>query len=506
MNAIYDELRAALFSIWHRRWLVLAVSWAVCLLGWLAVAFIPNTYESKTRIFVQLDDVLAQQIGIGAGTRQKDIERVRQTITSATNLEKVIRATRIGEDVVSPSQMEVAVQSLAKQIKIVSQQDNLFEISAESGRSDLSDAENAKLAQDIVQKMLDIFREENLAGDRGEMHETIQFLDQQLEERQKQLEAAEQRRLAFEAQHPELIGGAATIAQKLEASRSEMRSIDADLAAAQSALAAITGQLSSTPPTLIVPGVSGGPRGALAQAEADLAGMKARGLTEHHPDVLSLKQQIASLRKQVASGDGGGGTPNPAYTSLISIRTERQANVQSLQARKAALQAEISAMIANQTMEPGVAAEAQRISRDYDVLRDQYDKLLKDREELRLRGQVETENSSIRFEIIDPPATPRIPSAPNRPLLLFGVLILGIGAGVGAGFAVGQLRSTFATAGKLEDALDLAVLGTVSFTFTDARRLIEAKRFKQFLGGAAGLGCLFVVLLVVEFVQRGSVV
>jgi polysaccharide chain length determinant protein (PEP-CTERM system associated) len=506
MNAIYDELRSALFSVWHRRWLVLAVSWAVCLLGWLAVALVPNTYESKTRIFVQLDDVLAQQIGIGAGTRQKDIERVRQTLTSATNLEKVIRSTRLGEEITTPSQMEVAVQSLAKQIKIVSQQDNLFEITAESGRSDLSDAENAKLAQHIVQKVLDIFREENLAGDRGEMHETLQFLDQQLENRQKQLEAAEQRRLAFEAQHPDLIGGASSIAQKLESSRSEMRGIDADLAAAQSALAAINGQLSSTPPTLIVPGVSGGPRGALAQVEADLAGMKARGLTDNHPDVVSLKQQIASLKKQVAAGDGGGGMPNPAYSSLISIRTERQANVQSLQARKAAVQSEISTMIANQTMEPGVAAEAQRISRDYDVLRDQYDKLLKDREELRLRGQVETENSSIRFEIIDPPSTPRIPSAPNRPLLLLGVLVVGIAAGVGAGFAVGHLRSTFATAGKLEDALDIPVLGTVSFTFTDARRVVEARRFKQFIGGAAGLGVLFVALLVIEFVQRGSVV
>lgn len=505
MNAIYDELRAALFSVWHRRWLVLAVSWGVCLLGWLAIAFIPNSYESRTRIFVQLDDVLAQQIGIGAGARQKDIERVRQTLTSATNLEKVIRSTRIGEEVLTPSQMEVAVQSLAKQIKIVSQQDNLFEITAESGRGDLSDAENAKLAQDIVQKMLDIFREENLAGGNGEMHETLQFLDQQLEERQKELEAAEQRRLAFESQHPELIGGAAAIAQKLEANRSEMRSVDADLAAAQSALAAINGQLSSTPANLIVPGVGGGARGALAQAEADLAGMKARGLTDNHPDVVSQAKQIASLRKQVGAGDGGG-TPNPAYVSLQSIRAERQANVQSLQARKAALQAEISGMVANQTMEPGVAAEAQRISRDYDVLRDQYDKLLKDREELRLRGQVETENSSIRFDIIDPPTTPRIPAAPNRPLLLFGVLVLGIGAGVGAGFAVGHLRSTFGTAGKLEDALDLPVLGTISYTFTGARRLIEAKRLKQFIGGTAGLGGLFLVLLAVEFVQRGSVV
>jgi hypothetical protein len=36
------------------------VAWAVCLLGWLVVALIPNSYESKARIFVQLDDALAE--------------------------------------------------------------------------------------------------------------------------------------------------------------------------------------------------------------------------------------------------------------------------------------------------------------------------------------------------------------------------------------------------------------------------------------------------------------
>jgi len=30
MNNIYDDLRAALYSIWHRRWLALAVAWGVC--------------------------------------------------------------------------------------------------------------------------------------------------------------------------------------------------------------------------------------------------------------------------------------------------------------------------------------------------------------------------------------------------------------------------------------------------------------------------------------------
>ena len=505
MNAIFEEIRAALWSVWNRRWLALGVAWGLCVLGWLAVALVPNAYESRARIFVQLDDVLAQQIGIGAGNREKDIERVTQTLTSAVNLEKVIRSTRIGESVTSPRDMEIAVEKLTETITVKSEEDNLFEITAESGRGDLSDGQNAQLAQDIVQKLIDIFREENLGGTRGEMRETINFLDQQLADRQRELEDAEQRRLAFEAEHPELIGGAAAIAQKLEATRSEMRSVDADLAAARSALAAVDGQLAGTPRTLVVPGSVGGARGALLQAESNLADMRARGLTDSHPDVVALEKQIATLRPLAERQGTAGGTPNPAYSSLVSIRAERQANVQALQSRKAALQSEINQITANQALEPGAAAEAQRISRDYEVLRKQYDQLLEDREELRLRGQVETERNAVKFEVIDPPTTPRKPSAPNRPLLLLGVLVLGIGAGGGIGWLIGQLRSSFATAGKLEMALELPVIGTISRVTTNAGRAIEAKRLKLFAAAAGGLGGLFLVLLAVEFVQRGMV-
>jgi uncharacterized protein involved in exopolysaccharide biosynthesis len=159
MSNLIDEVRIALYGIWHRRWLALGVAWLVCLLGWLVVAMVPNSYESKARIFIQIDDVLSDQIGIGGNAKQ-DIERVRQTLTSTVNLEKVVRATRLGDKVTNDKQMESAVASLATQIKVVSQQDNLFEISATSGRGSYTDAQNAKLAQDVVQKMIDIFREE----------------------------------------------------------------------------------------------------------------------------------------------------------------------------------------------------------------------------------------------------------------------------------------------------------------------------------------------------------
>ncbi len=504
MNALYDELRAALHAVWHRRWLALAVAWGICVLGWLAVALVPNSYESHARIYVELDDPLSQQIGLGEQDRKRSVDRVRQVMTGAGSLEKVIRSTPLGKEITTDRQMQGAIAALSKNIQVVSQQDNLFEIIAESGRSDLSDATNAQLSQQIVAKMIEIFRDENLAGTRGEMNETIEFLDQQLASRQKQLEEAEQRRVAFEAQHPELIGGTQALLAKVEGTRSEIRSIDADIAAAQSALAAINGQLASTPRTIIVPGAGGGAKGALYQAQSDLAGMKARGLTDEHPDVASLQRQINALRRQ-ADSQPDSGTPNPAYASLQSIAAERHANVQALMSRRAAAQAELASIAANQSTDPIIATEAQRISRDYEVLRKQYDELLQDREELRLRGQVENDRSGVKFEVIDPPVVPTAPAAPNRPLLLFGVLLLGIVAGAGAAFGLGQLRSTFMTESQLERALDLPVLGTVSEIVSTRTAAMRAKRGKQFFAASGALGGLFVMLLIAEFVQRGSV-
>ena len=431
MQEVFDELRSALHTVWNRRWLALAVAWGVCILGWLAVAFIPNSYESRARIYVELEDVLSEQLEI-SGDGQQAITKVRQTLVSAVNLERVVRSTKLGDKVATDSEMQSAVQSLTENILVESEQDNLFEITATVGKSNLSDAENAALAKDVVQNLIDIFRESNIAGNRGDVADTIAFLDQQLDERKSELEAAEQRRLNFEAQHPDLIGGTGTVTGRLQTMRTEMRGIDADIAAAQSALAAINGQLASTPRSIMT-AESGGARGALIQAQSQLAAMRARGLTDSHPDVQAQRRQVESLREQAANEPAGAsGAPNPAYTSLMSIRAERQANVQALQARKAALQSDISALIAAQADEPAVAAEANRISRDYEVLKDKYDELLKDREEMRLRGQVETERSAFQFEVIDPPTAPRAPAAPNRPLLLLGVLIVGLGAGAGS--------------------------------------------------------------------------
>ena len=162
-------------------------------------------------------------------------------------------------------------------------------------------------------------------------------------------------------------------------------------------------------------------------------------------------------------------------------------------------------MTAQQFTNPASAAEYQRITRDYDVLKEQYDKLAHDREELKIRGSVQNEHGAVKFQVIDPPTTPRSPIAPNRPLLLIGVLLLGLGGGAASAFAMGQLRSTFATTARLEKAVGLPVLGAVTLALTDAGRALRNKRLRHFFAASAALGGLFVLLMTIEFVQRGMV-
>ncbi len=503
MAGLYDELLIALHGIWTRRWLALAVAWGVCMLGWMGVALVPNSYESKARVYVNTQSLLQDKVGITQVQSQQDLDRVRQSLASTANLERVVKETDLNQMVSGPRDLAAKITALREGITVMAQADpSMIDISAKSADSSLSDGANARIAQQAVQKLVEIFQETNLSSDRVETKQSLAFLDQQIAQRGRQLATAEQRRVEFEQRYAGMLPGAGSIGQRMDAARMEINNIESQLVQASSALSAMNGQLAGTPQVLPGVGASGGPS-ALAQAQADLAGMRARGWTNDHPDVIAAQRQVDALRNQGGSSGAVAGSPNPAYLSIKSMQAERAATVQALQTRKAQLQADLNAMSSRQTDEPGLAAEQEKLDRDYEVLKTQYDKLLADREDVRLRGDVKTETGSVQFRVIIPPSAPTAPVAPNRPLLLVGVLIVGIGAGVGTAFAMGQLKGSFPTAARLERAVGLPVIGSITQTVDAAQRAVEKQRLKWFAGASGGLAALCMLLILVEFIQRG---
>jgi polysaccharide chain length determinant protein (PEP-CTERM system associated) len=503
MGNIYQEILLLLHGVWRRRWLALAVTWAVCLVGWVVVSMIPNRYESQARIFVQMQTLLPDKIGVAPNSRQRDVDRVKRTLTSTVNLEKVVRGTDLRNTVSTNEEVAGLASGLRNSIKIVEQQENLFEISARVGLGGMSDAENSKLSKAIVQKMIDIFVEDNLSGDRQETSQSLKFLDQQIAQKEEQLRASEARRVEFERNSLGLLPGVGSVQTRMESARSELNQIDSSLMAAQGSLAAINGQMGGIAPS--VAGANTGD-GRVAALEGQIADAQSRGWTDSHPDMQALKAQLARARAAASRGGGGGyASPNPAFTSLRAMAAEKQATVAALSARRAQLQAELGQISARQIEQPGVAAEQDRLTRDYEAVKIQYDKLLADREEIRLQGQLASSTDAVIFRVLDPPSSPRNAVTPDRPMLMTGVLVVGLLAGIGSAFALSQLQSGYPTVQKLAQATGLPVIGAISQVATPAAKQVAKRRNKLFAGSLAALGGLYALLLVVDMIQRSGV-
>ncbi|WP_066718570.1 XrtA system polysaccharide chain length determinant [Sphingomonas pituitosa] len=504
MGSLFDELRSAIHAVWMRRTLALAIAWAVCVLGWVAVSRIPDSYESRARVLVELRQMLPSDGGVVAAGQQQDIDRIRQTLTSAVNLEKVVRGTDLARTITKPADLAARIAGLQKAIKLTAQQDNLFEIAVTGA--------DPAICRQVVEKLIALFRDNNLADSRDASSQSLAFLDQQLAERQQALQAAEAKRADFQSRFLGALPGTGSLDDRIGAAQQQLQQIESDLAAAQSGLSAVNAQMAGTPASVAGQGgvVSGtGPaRARLADLQGQLSDARARGFTEAHPDVVALKRQIAGAQAAAArestGASGGGSFANPLYLSLRAMQADKAAQVAALSQRRAQIQGDLAAISAKLTQAPQAASEQGQIDRDYQVLKDQYAKLLTDREQLQISSQAQRQTDAVKFSIIDPPTQPRTPSSPNRPMLLTAVLVAGLGAGVAAAFLLSKLRTTFDTATRLERASGMPVIGSIGEVVTPRQRARRRRQLQHFLGGAAGLGAAYAAILLVGMLHHGA--
>jgi len=509
MDGLYDQLRIALHQVWRRRWLAMGVAWGVAVLGWLVIALIPNSYEAKARLFVQMQSILPTQIGITPEERNNQLLRLKQTITSNENLVRVVRRSDLNSLVASDRDLPGVVAQLRPRITITAQPDGALEIKAISNVPGFSNGQNARTAAVTVQGLIDMLVEQNLSGDRREASQSLQVLDEELRRREVALQEAEQRRMEFEQRFMGILPGTGTISDRMSAARVELANLDQQIAASQGALNAMRAQLAATPTSLPgIGGADGSASGQIAMLEGQINQNLARGWTQTHPDIVAARQQIARLRPYAASerrGGNSGNISNPSYIQLRAMMAEREAQLAAATTRRNQLQSDLSQLSSRQSTEPGLAAEQARLTRDYEVLKQQYDQILANREQVRTRQDIQARSSPLTINVVEPPSVPSVPAAPNRPIFLTLVLIVAIGAGAAAAFVAGQIQTTFPTPQRLIQVTGLKVLGTISEVVTAAERLRRRQRLIWLAGTGGALCASYAVLVVIEFWQRSGV-
>lgn len=513
MHEVMAQLIGYLRGMWIRRWVALAVAWAVCVLGWVGVFFIPDRYEASARVYVDTQSILKPLL---AGlTIQPNIDQVvnmvTKTLISRPNMEKVARMTDLDISAKTPKETEALLDGLASNIKLEggNRGDDLYTIKYQNP--------NPQIAKKVVQSLLTILVESSLGSKRKDTESARRFIDEQVKIYEQKLTTAETALKEFKQKNlgmmPTQGGG---YFEKLSAAQTALTEAQLALREAESRRNQLKRQLEDNESDA-TPGLAdASPINPELDSRIQDLNKKLDSLrlayTERHPDIVSTKRVIAQLEEQKRQEAKTKKTSNPTSPSANTYQqqmnlalAEADANVASLKARVGEFASRLSQLKNSANMVPQVEAELTALNRDYEVNKRNYEQLLARRDSADISGEMESKTDVIDFRVIDPPRVPSKPAFPNRALLMSVVLLLGLVAGAAVVFVLSQLRPTVSDRETLREIVDYPIFGSVSRIWSDQELVQHKKRIRHFLATVGGLlGTYGVVLGLSFFLARSA--
>lgn len=510
MHELLRQVVAELKGSWRFRWLAVSAAWVACLLGWLVVYSLPDSYESEAMVYVDTSSALRpllEKMTIGSDVLDR-VELVTTAMLGRPLLEKVARETDLHLRATSREEMDNLIFGLRERIDILNNprtDPNLYIIRYRD--------EDPAAAQSVVSSMLNIFVEDSLGANRLDTQKAQEFLREELKKLEIDLERSEQELASFKKENVGLMpGDGGGYFERLRVAGDELESTQADLRTARRKQEALRRQLSGEQPTLnSSTGVRSGVDQRISENQTRLEELQLR-FTDRHPDVIAIKQTLDQLREQkrtqlaqLGDGDGSGiASDNPVFQNIQIELTNVSVEIETLLEQEATRQRKAVQLRNQIDILPQVEAELSRLTRDYAVQEAQYQSLLQKLDVAELSESAE-QSEEIQFRIIDPPFVPDQPAAPNRPVLLFGVFVVALGFGGALAFLLNQLRPVFNDATALRAVTGLPVLGVITGLRTANRRLRRVREL-SLIGVAFGALCAVFVAVFLFNESGGALV
>jgi polysaccharide chain length determinant protein (PEP-CTERM system associated) len=439
------------------------------------------------------------------------LNTISQEILSRTRLEKVIEELNLYADLRPKVPLEEIVEMMKKSIEILVQgrsqserAQNTFSISYEG--------KEPRMVMMVTNKLASLFIEENLKVREMQAEGTSEFLSKELRAMEEQLRSKEENIRNFKekrmGQLPQQLEANLRILERLQ---QQLQTTTENIKAAEDRALLLQGQIEQLkrveiPQTQVASRREAGPGGIeelrgeaipeaplvtqLNQLKRDLSAAQSK-YTESHPDVIDLKARIADLEPKVAEIlknlqaeqearqrerranlerrriDGQPTIPSadPAMERLLSQYrdqyNERQLEAKRLRGEVKNLKEQI--ILYQQRIEetPKREQELTLLTRDYDLLKANYQSLLDKKIQAQMAESLERKQQGEQFKVLDPARLPERPVRPDRNKILLIGAFIGLASGLGLAWFRETLDQTFHTESDLETTLGLPVLAVV---------------------------------------------
>lgn len=479
----------------RRFWLL----FPILLMGTIATVFVamrmPSVYEASAKVLVesqQIPDELARStVNL---TTEARLELIKQRLMSRDRATALIEKLGLYRN--APGLSAAAkVDALRKSVTIqnISANSNpwdtsggalvAFTITASMGDA----AQAAALANELAESAI----AQNLQVGADRARETLAYFQTEEKRAAAALSAAEAELTRFKEQHagelPEDLAPSRDALDRLETANADIDTqlLDLDLRRAE-----LRATLAGTP----ISGLAAGPTAREAELERLEIALATRRkvLGASHPELRKLQTQIDAVRALIdeapATGPDESSLPAPRAAVVREQIDQLTLQIEQLQARKTALAEQRVKLEAAARRNPAVEAALSGLERQLTQLQERYTDVARRHSEARTGAQLEANQQSERFEILERAQVPAMPVGPNRNKLL----VLGVGASgaaaLGLAVLLELLRPTMRTSAQMERQLKLRPVVSIPYV----ARPGEARRRRMVLAGclvalAAGL-------------------
>jgi polysaccharide chain length determinant protein (PEP-CTERM system associated) len=492
-------------SVSRFRWTAMLVAWIVCLIGWLVVLSLPDTYSAWARVHIDSSTPLK---GIAPEPNLlAEVKTVNETLLDGPQLGEVARLAIPRYVTASHAQQQAIVAELRARLQIAANGDPTRNQPADLYTITYTGPDQ-RTAQRVVDQLLRLFVSSSVEVARRAAETVQKFLSQEIAEHDKKLEATEARLADFKRENAGLLPGVAgDYFSRLQEDKDQLQKLRSNLKALLQKRDELQKQLSRE---LAPPGDGGGASDTakeIAAAKAHLDGLRRR-FTDKHPDVLAAQQDLDELKKRQQDEIAGFRHGNQSAISELgkgaySAYTEIQTHARLAEAAVTVAESQVEdqeAKVAEQQKmidkAPQVEAEYAQLSRDYEAMRGERNALVERLNGVTLSRQAEA--VAVRFKVVEPPTVTAAPVSPGRPRLILMVLLGGLAAGLAAAYIMSELRPVFTSADQLGEGTRLTVLGTVSIASPERYRARKRRALWAYSAVAAALVLIAVIMLLTQ--------
>ncbi len=503
------DIYQLLAFLWRRKWLIIFLFIPIFALAEIYILRSPRVYRAEITLSIVPQKVPSAYVrSTVSGDLESLIHAIWQEITSRRNLEALIREYNLYPSLVDKLPMESVVERMRRAIHVSRPRGgrrNVFVISFEYT--------NPELCAKIVNRIANIFIEENMKL-REEQAKTITaFLDEELRRIEGELRKREIMIQEYKMKHMnELPEQKQSIISTLDRLQKESEALQMRKQMLEDRKVSILEQLKMAKQmgTFLPSGSKNSGTGSiqdlgkLIQMYEDLK-LK---YTEKHPDVIRLKKMIEARKKELAKmSTNNDNKKEKSEVTNMSITEQFRAQLaeidkEILHVTQAYKKVQSEMQMYQQRLEniPKCEQELKDMSRDYDNLMKTYRMLLDKKIQAAMAETLERRQQGEQFKIIDPAQVPQVPIKPNPKKILIMGFILALGTGLGMAFVLEFfLDRRIYDEVVLEKTTGIKVLATIPQVVLPVERrraLIKSGLFSliSMLGLSANIFLMYLVL------------